>query len=165
MAKAAAANPTPAALSRSHDAASIDARYAALYRVAGAGALLTALLIPLQVVAFIAWPLPEGGAAAWFAVFRENPVRGLVSYDLLILLEEALLIPVVLALYTLLHRRSESVMLVAAGFVRCGRVRHTNGDEAFARSYDANVGGGVRRSVPLVLLRPEYFCSGGGSAP
>lgn len=38
----------------------VDRRYAALYRLAGAGALLTALLIPLQVVAFIVWPLPVG---------------------------------------------------------------------------------------------------------
>jgi hypothetical protein len=94
----------------------IESRWVGLYRVAGAGALLTALLIPLQVVAFIVWPLPEGGAAAWFAIFRENPVRGLVSYDLLILLEEALLIPIVLALYTLLARRSPSLMLMTAGF-------------------------------------------------
>lgn len=92
-----------------------EGRYAGLYRMAGVGALLTALLIPLQVVAFIVWPLPEGGAAAWFAVFRENPIRGLVSYDLLILLEEVLLIPIVLALYALLHRRSTSLMLVTAG--------------------------------------------------
>jgi hypothetical protein len=112
----ATAIPTPTALWPSRGAASVGSRYAALYRVAGGGALLTALLIPLQVVAFIVWPLPEGGAAAWFAVFRENPVRGLVSYDILILLEEALLIPIVLALYTLLQRRSASVMLLAAGF-------------------------------------------------
>jgi hypothetical protein len=51
--------------------------------VAGGAALLTALLIPLQVVAFIVWPLHEGGAADWFAVFREHPIRGLISYDLL----------------------------------------------------------------------------------
>lgn len=94
----------------------VDDRFRMLYRAAGYGALLTALLIPLQVVAFVVWPLPEGGAAEWFAVFRDNPVRGLVSYDLLILLEEALLIPIVLALYTLLARRSPSLMLVAAGF-------------------------------------------------
>jgi hypothetical protein len=94
----------------------VDRRYTALYTVAGAAALLTAVLIPLQVVAFIVWPLPEGGAADWFAVFRENPIRGLVSYDLLILLEEALLVPIVLALYALLSRRSPSLMLVTAGF-------------------------------------------------
>jgi hypothetical protein len=93
-----------------------EARYRGLYRAAGLGALLTAVLIPLQVVAFIAWPLPEGGALDWFAIFRENPLRGLLSYDLLILLEEALLIPTVLALYLLLHRQSASLMLVTAGF-------------------------------------------------
>lgn len=91
-------------------------RYAALYRVAAFGAILTALLVPLQVVAFIAWPLPEGGAADWFALFRADPVRGLVSYDIVILLEEALVVPIVMALYTLLHRRSPSLMLIAAGF-------------------------------------------------
>jgi hypothetical protein len=98
------------------DAGAIDRRWIGLYRAAGAGALLTALLIPVQVVAFIVWPLPEGGAADWFAVFRDEPIRGLVSYDLLILLEEALLIPIVLALYTLLSPRSPSLMLVTAGF-------------------------------------------------
>lgn len=94
----------------------IESRWIALYRVAGVGALLTALLIPLQVIAFIVWPLPDGTAAAWFAVFRENPARGLVSYDLVILLEEAFVIPIVLALYTLLAPRSPSLMLMTAGF-------------------------------------------------
>jgi hypothetical protein len=116
MANAAATISQSAAISTSGESEWVGGRYAALYRVAGAGALLTALLIPLQVVAFIVWPLPGGGAAEWFAVFRENPFRGLVSYDLLILLEEALLIPIVLALYMLLHRRSASLMLVVAGF-------------------------------------------------
>ena len=91
-----------------------DARWGGLFRAAAVGALLTGLLIPLQVVVFIVWPNPEGGAADWFALFRENPIRGLVSYDLLILLEEVLLIPIVLALYLLLRRRSESLMLVAS---------------------------------------------------
>jgi hypothetical protein len=98
------------------DAPAVDRRFITLYRVAGALALLTALLIPLQVIAFIVWPPPQGGAAEWFAVFRDNPIQGLVSYDLVILLEEALLIPIVVALYTLLAGRSPSLMLVATGF-------------------------------------------------
>lgn len=89
-------------------------RWSGLYRAAGIGALVTGILIPLQVVAFIVWPLPEGGATEWFALFREDPIRGLVSYDLLILLEEILLIPIVLALYVLLRRRNDSLMLVAS---------------------------------------------------
>ena len=88
-------------------------RWSGLYRIAGIGALVTGVLIPLQVVAFIVWPLPEGGATEWFALFREDPVRGLVSYDLLILLEEILLIPIVLALYVLLRRGNESLMSIA----------------------------------------------------
>lgn len=104
----------PVAAAGAEVAGSIDPHYAALYRVAGAGAILTALLIPLQVVAFIVWPLPEGGAADWFAVFRENPVRGLVSYDVLILFEEVLLIPILLALFVLLERGARSTMAVAA---------------------------------------------------
>jgi hypothetical protein len=91
-----------------------DARWGGLFRAAAVGALLTGLLIPLQVVVFVVWPNPEGAAADWFELFRENPIRGLVSYDLLILLEEVLLIPIVLALYVLLRRRSESLMLVAS---------------------------------------------------
>jgi len=91
-----------------------DARWGGLFRAAAVGALLTGVLIPLQVVVFIVWPNPDGGATEWFTLFRENPIRGLVSYDLLILVEEVLLIPIVLALYVLLRRRSESLMLVAS---------------------------------------------------
>jgi hypothetical protein len=116
MSHASIAVPSPVeATARERSVAVADTTYRALYRVAGLGAILTALLIPLQVVAFVVWPLPEGGALEWFAVFRDNPIRGLVSYDLGILLEEALLIPAALALYTLLHRWSASLMLVAAG--------------------------------------------------
>jgi hypothetical protein len=111
---AATASVRPVAATRAEVSGRIDPHYAALYRAAGGGAILTALLIPLQVVAFIVWPLPEGGAADWFAVFRENPIRGLVSYDVLILLEEVLLIPIVLALFVLLERGAKSTMAVAA---------------------------------------------------
>jgi hypothetical protein len=91
-----------------------DQRWRALYRVAGIGALVTALLVPLQIVAFIVWPLPEGGVVEWFEMFGESPFIGLVSFDLVILLEEILLIPIVLALYVLLRRTSESLMLITA---------------------------------------------------
>lgn len=86
-----------------------------LFQVAGAGALITALLIPLQIVAFIVWPLPEGGVTEWFELFQESPFIGLVSFDLAILIEEMLLIPIVLALYLVLRRASPSLVLMAAG--------------------------------------------------
>jgi hypothetical protein len=91
-----------------------DARWAALFRVAGIGALLTAILIPLQIVAFIVWPLPTGGVAAWFELFRTQPLIALISFDLIILLEEILLIPIVLGMYIVLRYASQSLMLMAA---------------------------------------------------
>lgn len=92
----------------------VQERYAGLYRVAGFAALLTALLIPLQIVAFIVWPLPEGGVTEWFDLFNRAPLIGLVSFDLAILVEEALLIPIIGALYLLLRRAAPSLMVVAA---------------------------------------------------
>lgn len=97
------------------DSAAGASRWRLLFGVAGAGALLTALLIPLQIVAFIVWPLPDGGVTEWFGLFRGNPFIGLVSFDLVILLEEILLIPIVLALYVILRRSSPSLALMAAG--------------------------------------------------
>jgi hypothetical protein len=94
-----------------------DPRWKGLYRVAGIGALLTGILIPLQIIAFIAWPPPiDGTVADWFDLFTRSPFIGLVSFDLAILLEEMLLIPIVLALYVLLRRENESLMAIAAGF-------------------------------------------------
>ena len=86
-----------------------------LFRVAGIGALLTTVLMPLQIVAFIVWPPPTGSIAEWFGLFQESPFIALVSFDLVILLEEALLIPIALALYVILRRSSESLALMAAG--------------------------------------------------
>lgn len=105
---------TPISATAARVADAGDQPWAGLFRAAGLGALLTGLLIPLQVVAFIVWPLPEGGAIEWFTLFQDNPIRGLVSFDLLILVEEVLLIPIVLALYLLLRRGSQSLMLVAS---------------------------------------------------
>ena len=91
------------------------ARWRLLFAVAGIGALLTALLIPLQIVAFIVWPLPDGGVTEWFELFQDSPFIGLVSFDLVILLEEVLVIPIVLALYVVLRRSSNSLALMAGG--------------------------------------------------
>jgi hypothetical protein len=93
--------------------ASDASRWAVLFRIAGFGALLTAVLIPLQVVAFIVWPLPEGGVTAWFETFQDSALIGLISFDLVLLIEEVLLVPIILALYVLLRARSASLALIA----------------------------------------------------
>ena len=67
------------------------------------------MLIPLQIVVFVAWPPPlEGSTSEWFTLFHENWLLGLLSLDLLLIVDYVLLEPIVLALYVALRRVSES---------------------------------------------------------
>jgi hypothetical protein len=85
-----------------------------LYGAGGVAALITAVLIPAQIVVFIAWPPPlEGPAIDWFTLFQDNWLLGLLSLDLLLIVDYVLLVPIVLALYVVLSRISESWMAVA----------------------------------------------------
>jgi hypothetical protein len=91
-----------------------DTSWKPLYRVGGAAALVTAVLIPLQIVVFVAWPPPlEGTVSEWFTLFEDNWLLGLLSLDLLLIVDYVLLVPIVLALYVALRRVSESWMAVA----------------------------------------------------
>jgi hypothetical protein len=88
-------------------------RCSVLYRAGGVAALITAMLIVIQLVAFALWPPPLGhGAADWFALFEQNRLLGLMSLDLLFLVDYVLLIPIILALYIALGRTEEPLMLL-----------------------------------------------------
>jgi hypothetical protein len=100
-----------------------DLRWRGVYLAAGVGALLTALFIPLQIGVFIAWPPPASRSlTAWFDLFNATPLLGLLSLDLLMMVEQVLLIPIVLAIWLLAHRRSESAALVGASLWLTGAV-------------------------------------------
>jgi len=102
------------AMDTAREAESTDSRWRALYRLAGAGALLSAVFIPIQVLVFIVWPPPlEGTAADWFALFRDNRLVGLLDLDLLLIADNLFLVPILLALYVLLRRDSQSLMAMA----------------------------------------------------
>jgi hypothetical protein len=91
-----------------------DTRWKGLYIVGGAAALITAVLIPIQIVVFIAWPPPLAGTASeWFALLQDNLLLGLLGLDLLLVVEEVLLVPILLAFYVALRQTSESVMVLA----------------------------------------------------
>jgi hypothetical protein len=94
-------------------------RWNALYRLAAAAAILSAVFIPVQVAVFLAWPPPlDGTATDWFTLLREHPVAGLIDLDLLLVVDNVILIPILLALYVALRRAQPSVMVlaVALGF-------------------------------------------------
>src|SRR5690349_24419926 len=85
-----------------------------LHRVAAFAALLSAVLIPVQVAVFLVWPPPlDGTAVDWFTLLREHRLAGLVDLDLLLVVDNVLLIPILLALYVALRRAYPSLMLLA----------------------------------------------------
>ena len=97
-----------------------DRRWAPLCRIAAAAAFVSALFIPIQVVVFLVWAPPlDGTAVDWFTLLHNHRIAGLVDLDLLLVADNVLLIPVLLALYVVLRRAHESVMTlaVALGFV------------------------------------------------
>ena len=90
-----------------------DSVWKPLYRVGGAAALITAVLIPIHVIVFIVWPPPlEGTVTDWFTLFQDNWLLGLLSMDLLLMADYVLLVPIVLALYAVLRRASEYLMAI-----------------------------------------------------
>jgi hypothetical protein len=85
-----------------------------LYRAAGAAALITAVLIPIQIATFIAYPYPDT-VAGWFRLLQDNPLPGLVALDLLLVVDNVLLVVIALAVYVALRQISPSVTTMATG--------------------------------------------------
>jgi hypothetical protein len=95
----------------------IGSDWTVLFRTAGLAALTSALLIPVQVAVFLAWPAPfDGTAADWFTFLAKHPLAGLVNLDLLLVVDNVLLIPLLLAFYVVLRRVNASVMALAVAF-------------------------------------------------
>jgi hypothetical protein len=81
--------------------------WSALLGTAGFAALLTAVFLPIQVAAFIIFPMPET-VAGWFALFEKNQLAGLLDLDLLLVVDQVLAIVIFAALYVSLRRLSPS---------------------------------------------------------
>jgi Domain of unknown function (DUF4386) len=94
------------------DAGTSDSTWNPLYRFAGVTALIVAAFIPIQALLFIAWP-PPSAVGDYFTLFQHNRLVGLLDLDLLMIVDEVLMIPLLLALYLALRRAGPSSMLVA----------------------------------------------------
>lgn len=84
----------------------------ALYRVGGIMAIIIVILIPIQMAIFIAWP-PPSNVLDFFELFNRNWFLGLLSLDLLYILNNILLIFVYLGLFFALRKVNQAYMLVA----------------------------------------------------
>jgi hypothetical protein len=111
---------------------SLDPRWRGLFLAGAIGAALTAACIPLQVLLFIAWPPPASrDVADWFGLFNGNPVRGLLSMDLVMMVEQVLLVPTVIALWVVLRKSNESLMALAAPLWLAGGFLFIGSNTAF----------------------------------
>ena len=107
-----------------------DPRWSLLYKIGGVAALVGVALIPVQMVVLIVWPPPET-ALGFFELFERNWLLGLLSLDLLYLLQNVLMILIYLSLYAALHRIDESLMAIAAVFSLVGIAVYYPSNTAF----------------------------------
>jgi len=95
-----------------NDSETSDSNFKSLYKAGGAAALITAMIMPLQIIIYIAFP-PPSTVIGFFTLFQNNSLLGLLALDFLIIVDQILLVPIILALYAALRRANESFMAIA----------------------------------------------------
>jgi len=89
-----------------------SSEWKALYQLSGFAALIMFVLIPIQIVVFIAFPPPQT-VADYFALFQTQPLLGLLDLDLLLIVDNLLAIPLNLSFFVALRRNNASWVTVA----------------------------------------------------
>lgn len=90
----------------------VDARWKALSKTGGLAALSMLALMILQIIVYTIWP-PPTTVEGYFRLFGESWLLGLLSLDLLYIVDTVLLVLIYLALHVVLRPAGESAMLVA----------------------------------------------------
>ena len=85
-----------------------------LRRSGAVAALVTAVLIPVQIAVLILYP-PPSTVEGWFSLFHGNPLLGLVDMDFLMIIDVVLLVPILLALFVTLRQSRPSGMALWTG--------------------------------------------------
>jgi hypothetical protein len=75
-------------------------------------ALFSLLMIPIQLIVFTTSPEPTT-AEGWFTLFQNNKLLGLLSFEILFVVNAAFGITTTLALYVVLRHVNQSLMVVA----------------------------------------------------
>ncbi|HXZ05248.1 MAG TPA: DUF4386 family protein [Ktedonobacteraceae bacterium] len=101
-----------------------------LYRIGGTAASTIVGIMVIQIIVFIAWP-PPGTVLGYFTLFHKNWLLGLLSLDLLYIVDNVLVIPLYLALYAALRRASPSFMAIALAFGLVGIAAYFASNTAF----------------------------------
>jgi hypothetical protein len=94
----------------------VESKYKWLIRLGGMSALISAVLIPLSIIAFLIWPLYPKDI---LTVIQNDRIAGMMGLDVLYLVGTFLSIPIFLTFYVTLKPTSESFSLLAVvlGFI------------------------------------------------
>lgn len=99
----------------------VEVQWQLLYRIGAWVGLVAVGLIPISITAFVIWPPPET-VSGHFVLLQEHWLLGLLGLDLIYLVANTLLLPMILALYLALRRVNESLMLLGILLVLIGTV-------------------------------------------
>lgn len=146
---------------KAQDIDSIEKRqspWRGLYRSAGAAALLMAALIVTQIAVYAIWT-PPGEAEGMLALMGRNPALGLLSMDLLYLVDSALLVIIYLGLYIALRPTGESPMLIATALGIVGVAAYFASNPAFEMLSlgGAYAGAGPEKRAALVAAARGFM--------
>ncbi len=89
-----------------------ESRWKNLYRVGGVAALTVVGIMVVQILIFVIWPPPET-VEGFIDLMQDHPFLGLLSMDLLYILNNTILVLIYLALFFALRRSSETAVLIA----------------------------------------------------
>ncbi len=89
-----------------------ESRWKNLYRMGGVAALTVVGIMVIQIIIFVLWPPPET-VDGFIDLMQDHPLLGLLSMDLLYILNNTILVLIYLALFFALRRSSETAVLIA----------------------------------------------------
>ncbi len=90
----------------------VDKHWKGLYKVGGAAAIVSAILLLIEIIVFTIWP-QQTTAIAYFTLFQSNKLIGLLNFYLLEFFTYILFLPLFLAIYIVIRMKSQSSMLIA----------------------------------------------------
>lgn len=89
-----------------------DSPWKNLYKIGGSAAIISALLLLIEIMVFTIWPQPTT-VIGYFTLLQTDKLMGLIDFYLLEVVAYFLFIPLFLALYTALRQLDESYMIIA----------------------------------------------------
>lgn len=107
-----------------------DPRWKGLFLAGGAAAFSMLVLMIVQIAVFVIWP-PPTTVTGYFSLFQKSWLLGLLSLDLLYIVDSVLLILIYLGVYFVIRKAGESSMLIGLVFGMVGIAAYFASNTAF----------------------------------